>query len=59
MEREDNFSFHTDSVRMLDLNDFKTRRGLWWQTSVAKGDFEAFRKKLVDEENDPAEQSDP
>ena len=47
---EDTFAFHTDVVRLLEVNDFRNRLWLWWQTGVAKADFEAFRKKPVAEE---------
>ena len=39
--------FHLDYLRMLTTDDLKVRRALWWQTGVAKSDFEAFRKDVL------------
>ena len=45
VDSEDTFAFHTDVVRLLEVNDFRNRLWLWWQTGVAKADFEAFKAR--------------
>ena len=45
VDSEDSFAFHTDVVRLLEVNDFRNRLWLWWQTGVAKADFEAFKAR--------------
>ena len=37
--------FHMDYLRMVSDEDVRNRRALWWQTGVAKGDFELFHKE--------------
>ena len=45
-DRKIDGEFHTDYVRMLDLDDIRTRRVAWWLTGAAKGDFEKFRHDI-------------
>eukprot|EP00435_Cladocopium_sp_Y103_P051950 s264_g16.t1 len=50
VDASDEFSFHTDLVRMLEYDDICTRRAAWRQDGVAKADFEEFRKRLLAED---------
>lgn len=47
-EAKDPFAFHTDCIRMLEAADLVNRRAAWWITGVAKADFEAYRKDMVE-----------
>ena len=47
-EGRDPFAFHTDCIRVIETADIVNRRAAWWITGVAKADFEAYRKDLVD-----------
>ena len=49
-DQKDEMAFHPDYLSMLEVKDLAHRKAAWWQTGIAKTDFESFRKRMMDEE---------